>query len=82
MTVVFAFTEDASRSIVAPFRLALSSSMLPVSPSSVVSIPSASIPSSVDAALKWMSPVPTSTVTPESTLIVSVLTVSVEFGTR
>ena len=82
MTVVFAFVADASRSTVAPFRVALSSSMLAVSPSSVVSIPSASMPSSVYAALKLTFPVPTSTVTPESILIDSVLTVSVEFGTR
>ena len=77
-TVVFAFVAEASRSTVAPLRVAESSSMLAVSPRSVESIPSASVPSSVSAALKatsWAL-----TVTPLSSLIDSVLTVRSMLG--
>ena len=81
-TVVFAFPAEASRSSVFPFRVAPSSSMLAPSPSSVVSTPSSSVPSSAVAALKVTLPLPTSTVTPESILIVSVLTVRVVPGAR
>ena len=82
LTVVFAFPDDASKSTEPAFTVALSSSMLAPSPSSVVSMPNSSVPSSVDAAMKLTVPVPTSTVKPESTLIDSVLMVSVELGTR
>ena len=82
LTVVVRVPENAARSIVWPFSVAPSMSIVASSGRPVLVRPILLIPLSFSVAWNVMFPVPTSIVLPESTLIVSALTVRFEFGTR